>query len=132
MGEQNQKRISRKSNPDPSSKHPRKHAKQGVPGVFYAHDEPRQGLSIIHEKAGCILMGNPQQYMENDIPKSNVATIEKLAYSADEACTVLGIGRTSLWRLERRGLIRSIPHLRHKLYPVESLKRFVNGGGSRG
>ncbi len=54
--------------------------------------------------------------------------IEKLAYTADEACAALGVGRTTLWRWEARGLIFAVPHLRHKLYSVEALRRFVNGG----
>lgn len=65
--------------------------------------------------------------METLIEKPTTAPLEKLAYNADEACAALGIGRTSLWRLEKRGLIRAVPGLRCKLFSVDSLKRFANG-----
>lgn len=55
------------------------------------------------------------------------APVEKLAFTAAEACEALGVKRTTLWRLECRGLIAAIPHVRHKLYSVASLKRFVEG-----
>ena len=65
--------------------------------------------------------------MEKKTNTPETAPVEKLAYSADEACAALGIGRTTLWRFEKRGLIRAVPHLRHKVYPVDALKRFLDG-----
>ena len=65
--------------------------------------------------------------MENALAKPATAPVEKLAYTAEEACAALGVGRTTLWRWEQRGLIRSVPHIRHKMYSVEMLKRLVNG-----
>ncbi len=50
----------------------------------------------------------------------------RLALTTQEACTALGICSVSLWRLEKRGLIRSVPHLRHKMWPIAELERFLN------
>lgn len=56
------------------------------------------------------------------------ATVEKITYTAREACAALGIGRTSLWLYEKQGLISSVPGLRRrKLYAAEELKRFASG-----
>lgn len=53
---------------------------------------------------------------------------EPLACSREEARRVLGgISESTMWRLEKRGLIKAIPHLRHKLYSIEELRRFVSG-----
>jgi hypothetical protein len=50
----------------------------------------------------------------------------RITLSTQEACAALGISVTSLWRLEKRGLIRAVPHLRVKLWPVAELHRFAN------
>lgn len=50
-----------------------------------------------------------------------------LAYTADQVCEVLQISTTTLWRLERRGLLRSIPYLRHKRYSVRLVQQFASG-----
>lgn len=54
------------------------------------------------------------------------AAVERLAYTADEVCIALDISRTSLWRLEKRGLLKPVPGLRVKRYSVEAVKRFAN------
>ena len=54
--------------------------------------------------------------------------IERLVFTADEVCAAIGICRVSLWRLGKRNLLRPIPHLRHKLYSVAAVKRFVDSG----
>lgn len=50
---------------------------------------------------------------------------ERLAYTKRETCALLGIGETTLWRLEKRGLVRAVPHLRIKIYPRAELERFL-------
>jgi hypothetical protein len=66
--------------------------------------------------------------METNKNASTERSIERLALNKAEAREALGgISAVTIWRLERRGLIQAIPGLRHKLYSVESLKRFVAG-----
>jgi predicted site-specific integrase-resolvase len=54
--------------------------------------------------------------------------LERLTYTAREACAALGVSNTTLWRLDRRGLIKAVPGIRTKLYAVTELHRFVNSG----
>jgi len=50
----------------------------------------------------------------------------KLALTTREACEALGgISPRSLARLEARSLIRSSKALRHKLWPVSEINRFL-------
>lgn len=55
---------------------------------------------------------------------------ERIAFSAEEACELLGVSRTTLWRLEIAGLVSAIPGLRKKLYSRATLDRFVAGKAS--
>ena len=50
---------------------------------------------------------------------------ERLAYTKEELCALLSISPITLWRLEKRGLIHSIAGIRHKLYSVAEVKRFL-------
>lgn len=68
--------------------------------------------------------------MSNTASVSTIPTppsVQKLAYSAKEASEALGVSTTTLWRLEKRGLIRAVPGMRVKLYGVDELRRFVGG-----
>ena len=52
--------------------------------------------------------------------------IERLAYTTDQACEMLGgISRVSLWRLEKRELIKPSKALRMKLYSRAEIERFL-------
>ena len=51
--------------------------------------------------------------------------IERLAYTKEELCVSLSLSPITLWRLEKRGLIHSIAGIRHKLYSVAEVKRFL-------
>ncbi len=53
--------------------------------------------------------------------------VERLTLNTRDACSAIGVCPATLWRLEKRGLIKAVPGLRHKLYSVASLKHFVNG-----
>jgi len=53
---------------------------------------------------------------------------DRLAYNAAEAAAVLGISDTSLWRLEKRGLLKPVKHLRHRIYARTEIERFLRGG----
>jgi hypothetical protein len=51
--------------------------------------------------------------------------IERLAYTKEELCASLSLSPVTLWRLEKRGLIHSVAGIRHKLYSVAEVKRFL-------
>ena len=51
--------------------------------------------------------------------------IERLAYTKEELCTSLSLSPITLWRLEKRGLIHAVTGIRHKLYSVAEVKRFL-------
>ena len=51
--------------------------------------------------------------------------IERLVYTKDELCTSLSLSPITLWRLEKRGLIHAVTGIRHKLYSVAEVKRFL-------
>lgn len=53
--------------------------------------------------------------------------VELLAYTAEQVCAALQISKVTLWRLERRGLLRPLPHLRHKRYSARRVALFVTG-----
>ena len=63
---------------------------------------------------------------QNNIPASPV---QKLAYNTRELAAALGICTVSLWRLEKRGLLRPVPGLRHKIYARTEVDRFLSGKG---
>lgn len=65
------------------------------------------------------------------IPGGEIAFKDRLAYNKAELCSLLGISATSVWRLEARGLLRPLPHLRHKIYPRSEVERFLKSGGNR-
>lgn len=53
----------------------------------------------------------------------------RLLYNESETRQMLGgISRASLWRLEKRGLIKSIRWSRHKLYTKNEINRLITGG----
>ena len=51
--------------------------------------------------------------------------IERLTYTQKELVALLSLSPVTLWRSERRGLIHSIAGIRHKLYSVAEVKRFL-------
>ena len=63
----------------------------------------------------------------------NSPQIEVLALNKRQVCAALGgISETTLWRLEKRGLLAPVPGVRNKLYSVEAVRDFVRGGSKRG
>ncbi|MCS7227293.1 MAG: helix-turn-helix domain-containing protein [Gloeomargarita sp. SKYB31] len=50
----------------------------------------------------------------------------KRLLNSKEVCALLGIGRTTLWKLEREGVIKpvSLP-LRHKRYLPDDIQRLL-------
>lgn len=55
--------------------------------------------------------------------------IEKLAYSPDEAAEAIGVGRTHMFDLMRRGEIPSIKSGRRRLITVEALRAYLSAEG---
>jgi len=51
----------------------------------------------------------------------------KLAYSLKELSTELGISKVSLYRLEARGLLKSLPYLRTKVFSRAEVDKFLRG-----
>ena len=71
-------------------------------------------------------MGIPVAPMETT--RNESAPLETLACRSDEARRLLGgISCVTMWRLEKRGLIRAVNGVRTKLYVVQSLRDFVAG-----
>jgi len=51
--------------------------------------------------------------------------LPKLAYSPEEAALVIGVCRDTVYRLLKRGLLRSSSALRHKVIPHVEIERFL-------
>jgi excisionase family DNA binding protein len=51
--------------------------------------------------------------------------LPKLAYSPAEAAVILGVCRDSVYRLIKRGLLRSSSAFRHKVIPHVEIERFL-------
>ena len=50
----------------------------------------------------------------------------KLAYSPEEAAILIGTCRDTIYRLIKRGLLRSSSALRHKVIPRGEIERFLS------
>jgi hypothetical protein len=68
---------------------------------------------------------NKQTIMPADQPP--VIVVEPLVYTIDELAKVLKLSRVTLWRLERRGLLKSVPGVRHKIYSRRAVEKFLEG-----
>ena len=49
----------------------------------------------------------------------------RLAYTVKLLSSELGLSPASIYRLEARGLIRSLPGIRHKIYSQAEVQRFL-------
>jgi len=52
--------------------------------------------------------------------------LERLAYSMRETAALLGVDYQTVYRLHKRGLIRSSSALRTKLFPMTEIQRFLS------
>ena len=50
-----------------------------------------------------------------------------LGYNLKELSEALGISKVSIYRLESRGLLKSLPYLRTKIYTRKEVERFLEG-----
>lgn len=55
------------------------------------------------------------------------APLERLTYTKAELCKALRLSPTTLWRLEKKGLLEPIPGLRHKIFSRNAVERFIDG-----
>jgi hypothetical protein len=58
--------------------------------------------------------------------KETKSAMPRLAYSMEETAGMLGLSYITVWRLLKRGLIKSVPGLRHKVIPATEIQRFLN------
>lgn len=65
--------------------------------------------------------------MNNKILDESTDRSEKLVYTAAEVKGILGVSGVTLWRLEKRGLLRAVTGIRHKLYSKNALLAFLEG-----
>ena len=64
-------------------------------------------------------------------PKNEKALPQKLAFSLKELSVELGISKVSIYRLEQRGLLKSLPYLRTKVYARREVERFLDASWMR-
>ena len=67
----------------------------------------------------------PQDILPHATHSEAALQIERLAYTKNQLCVSLSLSPVTLWRLEKRGLIHPIAGIRHKLYSVTEVKRFL-------
>jgi hypothetical protein len=53
--------------------------------------------------------------------------VERLTYTTQETCQVLGVSVSSLWRLHRRKILMPLTGLRKKRYAIAAVERFLAG-----
>lgn len=66
---------------------------------------------------------------EESCPAGNPSNA-KLVYSLKELSALLGISTLTLRRLNTRGLIRSLPGIRHKIFSRREVDRFINASST--
>ena len=63
---------------------------------------------------------------------SDGPALPRLAYSMRETAGILGVNYQTVYRLNKRGLLKSAGGLRTKLFPVTEIERFLNATLGRG
>ena len=53
--------------------------------------------------------------------------VEKMAFTGDEVASLTGLSKVTLWRLEKRNLLKPVPGIRHKLYSRKAVEAFLDG-----
>ena len=53
----------------------------------------------------------------------------KLAFTLKELSQELGVSKVTLYRMEVRGLLKSLPYFRHKVFSREEVERFLSCKG---
>jgi hypothetical protein len=79
----------------------------------------------LHAKKAMANIAEPTK----DLSSQPIPLLERLVVNEAEARALLGgISRTTLWRAEKSGHIRSVQGFGCKRYAVSELRRFVSGG----
>ena len=63
-----------------------------------------------------------------DLIQKTSVPVMRLALTAEETATALGITTITLWRLTKRGLLKPNRATRRPLYPVNEIERFLKDG----
>ena len=66
---------------------------------------------------------------KNEAPTAPLT--ERLAYSLSDLKSVTGLSTTTVWRLEKRGLLRPVAGIRSKLYSRAAVDAFLSGSTSK-
>ena len=64
--------------------------------------------------------------MSNKLTENSVKPpLPKLAFSTVETAEIIGVSAMTIHRLTKRGLLRASNALRHKVYPLSEIERFL-------
>jgi len=63
------------------------------------------------------------------LPQSAKPLAPKLAFTLKELSQELGVSKVTLYRMEVRGLLKSLPYFRHKVFSRVEVERFLAGNG---
>ena len=56
---------------------------------------------------------------------------EKLAYSGKELQRILDVSSVTIWRLEKKNLLKPVPGIKNKLYSRKTVEAFLEGKGAQ-
>ena len=70
------------------------------------------------------------QSNETDTTTEAAPKLERLAYTKSELGQALGLSPVTIYRLEQRGLLRPVEGIRHKLFSVTEVNRFLARGAA--
>jgi len=65
------------------------------------------------------------------VAEESKRTSTRLAYTLKQLCEELSVSRDTMWKFEARGLIKSLPGIRRKIYSRAEVERFLAGGESK-
>jgi DNA-binding transcriptional MerR regulator len=50
-----------------------------------------------------------------------------MAFTGGEVEAITGLSKVTIWRLEKRGLLKPVPGIRNKLYSRKAVEAFLEG-----
>ena len=65
------------------------------------------------------------------VAEASKTTPARLAYTLKQLCEELSVSPETMWRFEARGLIKSLPGIRRKIYSRAEVERLLAGGKAR-